>query len=120
MTRLTCDIRIRIRIRILTPIYNSNHPLFLFWTLLAISSTFKAYPALGDFALPLTILPLFHRIVYRLAYPEGERGREGREGERERGREGERERGRGGEGEMGRGRGEEGERGRGERGEEGK
>eukprot|EP00026_Physarum_polycephalum_P009122 Phypoly_transcript_09234.p1 GENE.Phypoly_transcript_09234~~Phypoly_transcript_09234.p1 ORF type:complete len:404 (+),score=53.27 Phypoly_transcript_09234:174-1214(+) len=47
----------------------SNHPFFLFWTLLAISCTFKAYPALGDFSLPLALLPLFHRIVYRLAYP---------------------------------------------------
>jgi len=47
----------------------NNHPLFLFWTLLAISSTFKAYPALGDFALPLSILPLFHKILHRLTYP---------------------------------------------------
>lgn len=45
-----------------------NHPLFLFWTLLAISSTFKAYPALGDFALPLSMLPLFHKILFRLTY----------------------------------------------------
>jgi len=47
----------------------SNHPFFLFWLLLSISCTFKAYPSLGDLVLPTVLLPLFHTIVYGVHYP---------------------------------------------------
>eukprot|EP01132_Coremiostelium_polycephalum_P004123 gene4123-5159_t len=44
------------------------HPLFYFWILCAIIATFKSYPALGDTALHMSMLPLLHELLKGVRY----------------------------------------------------
>ncbi|EGG21312.1 GPI transamidase subunit PIG-U family protein [Cavenderia fasciculata] len=45
-----------------------NHPLFYFWILCAIMATFKSYPALGDTALHISLLPLLYETLKGVKY----------------------------------------------------
>ncbi|KAF2076361.1 hypothetical protein CYY_002318 [Polysphondylium violaceum] len=45
-----------------------NHPLFYFWALCAIIATFKSYPALGDTALHVSLLPLLNEPLKGVRY----------------------------------------------------
>eukprot|EP01133_Synstelium_polycarpum_P007238 gene7238-8415_t len=45
-----------------------NHPLFFFWTICAIIATFKSYPALGDTALHISLLPLLYEPLKGVRY----------------------------------------------------
>ncbi|EGC39428.1 hypothetical protein DICPUDRAFT_147853 [Dictyostelium purpureum] len=45
-----------------------HHPLFYFWTLCAIIATFKSYPALGDTALHISLLPLLYEPLKGVKY----------------------------------------------------
>jgi GPI-anchor transamidase subunit U len=45
-----------------------RHPLLLFWVLLASANTFRAYPAVGDLASTLALVPLLLAVVRELKY----------------------------------------------------
>ncbi|KAK5584662.1 hypothetical protein RB653_006278 [Dictyostelium firmibasis] len=45
-----------------------EHPLFYFWSLCAIIATFKSYPALGDTALHVSLLPLLYQPLKGVKY----------------------------------------------------
>ncbi|KAM9958194.1 hypothetical protein ACTFIW_001054 [Dictyostelium discoideum] len=45
-----------------------DHPLFYFWSLCAIIATFKSYPALGDTALHVSLLPLLYQPLKGVKY----------------------------------------------------
>ena len=42
---------------------NRNEPMFLFWINLAIIGCFKSYPAVGDVALQMSLVPLIYEAV---------------------------------------------------------